>query len=177
MTLTRAGSIEERVVSASDERSGALTLSGELLPVAPCYVDIFSRKVSPQPLSYRDFMQKTVHASPTSTGRESSGYISPSAGSVGPLRSWRATGSHLFGLPDSNRLVVRESPGLPVREGCGYICAVFGDARSFCSELVTESYLVVSDVRVELVLRKLRWLLKLLLWTDFSRSHIFRTRW
>ena len=61
-------------------------------------------------------------------------------GELLPLRSWRATGSHLFGLPDSNRLVVRESPGLTVREECGYICAVIGDARSFRSELVTESY-------------------------------------
>ena len=94
----------------------------------------------PQPLTFRDFMQKTVHASPTSTVRESSGYISPSAGSVGPLRSWR---SHLFGLPNSNRLVVRESPGLPVREECGYIlvCAEVWDVRLFCSDLATESHL------------------------------------
>ena len=44
------------VVLASNERSGALALPGELLPAAPCYVDIFSRKVSPQPLSFCDFM-------------------------------------------------------------------------------------------------------------------------
>ena len=51
-------------VLASDERSGALALPGELLPAAPCYVDIFSRRVSPKPLTFRDFMQKTAHASP-----------------------------------------------------------------------------------------------------------------
>ena len=113
--------------------------------------------MSLQPLTFRDFMQKTIHASLTGTVRESSGYINPSAGSVGPLRSWRVTGSHLFGLTDSNRLIVRESPGLPVREGCSYIYAVIGYARSFRSELVTESYLVVPAVCVELVLRKLRW--------------------
>ena len=56
-----------------------------------------------------------------------------------------------------------KSPGLPVHEGCSYICAVIGDARSFRSELVTSSYLVVLAVCVELVLRELCRLLELLL--------------
>ena len=34
-----------------------------------------------------------------------------------------------------------ESPGLPVREEYGYICAEVGDARSFRSDLVTELHL------------------------------------
>ena len=118
--------------------------------------------------------------------------ISPSVGGVGPLRSWCATESHLFGLPVSSRLVVWESPGLPVWEECGYICAEVGDARSFRSDLVTElhlfilhicgyinagiggvrplrscrvteSYLFVPAVRVELVFWELRRPLELLL--------------
>ena len=191
------------VVSASDERSGALALPGELLPVAPCYVDIFARRVSPQLLTFLNFMQKTVHVSLTGTVWESSGYINPSADNnrlvvrespgvpfregcgyicaeVWDARSfWSdlATKSHLFRLPVCSGLVVWESPGLPVRKECSYICAVIGEARSICSELVTESYLVVPAVRVELVLRELRRLLELLLWTDFSCSGIFRTRW
>ena len=78
-----------------------------------------------------------------------------------------------WGAFDSNRLVVWESPGLPVQKECSYICAVIGEARSLCSELVTESYRVMPAVRVELVLRELRRLLELLLWTDFSCSRIF----
>ena len=42
-------------------------------------------------------------------------------------------------------------------------CSGIGEARSFCSELVTESYLVVPAVRVELVLRELYRLLELTL--------------
>ena len=126
-------------------------------------------------------MQKTVHASPSGTVRKNSRCINPSAGSVRPLRSWCTTGSHLFSRRKvrsfSNRLVVWELPGLPIWKECTCICAVIGEARSFCSELVTESYLVVPAVHVELVLRELRRLLELLLCTDFSCSHLFRTRW
>ena len=92
-------------VSALDEPSGTLALPGEPLPAAPCYVDIFCRGVSPQPLTFREFMQKTAHALPTGPVREDRWYISPSMGGVGPLRSWHVTESHLFGLPVSSRLV------------------------------------------------------------------------
>ena len=133
-------------VSASDEPSGALALTGEPLPAAPRCLDIFCWGVSPQPLTFRDFMQKTAHASPTGPVREDSWYINPSVRGVGPLRSWRVTKSHLFGLPVSSALVVWESPGLPVREECSYICAEVGDARSLRSDLVTELHLFVLHV-------------------------------
>ena len=140
-------------VSASDEPSGALALPGEPLPAAPCYVDIFCRGVSPQPLLFRDFMQKTAHVSPAGPVREDSGYVSSNVGGVGPLRSWRATESHLFGLPVSSRLVVWESPLSAVPGGMGlYICAEVGDAISLNSDLVTELHLFVLHICRGLVL-------------------------
>ena len=115
--------------------------------------------------------------SPDLPVREECGYISAEVWDARSFCYDLATESHIFGLPVCSRLVVWESPGLPVREECSYICAEVGDARLFCSDLVTESYHVVPAVRVELVLRDLRRLLELLLWTDFSCSRIFRTRW
>ena len=66
---------------------------------------------------------------------------------------------------------------LPVRENCGYINAGIWGMRTLQSCRVTESYLFVPAVRGELVLRDLRRLLELLLWTNFNYSPIFRTRW